>query len=314
MIPWQKRVRRELRVRALLFFLPLLGRLPHRLAVALGSAVGFAAWHLVGRERRLALEHLAIAFPERDAAFRRKTGRASFVNLARSALELVCVQGFQPRLAKVVVLGEPEARLLAGAHAEGKGVVFVSCHVGNWELLARRIALEGFPCGTVAREAQDPRLTALLERSRLSAGVRVLWRGSKGLAKQLLRLLREGGFVGVLIDQDTDVQGHFVPFFGRLAFTPRAAGDLAVRTGAPIVFGCVHRVAPAMHEVVLKRIDVPRTGDREQDSLALTAAATRAIEDEIRRRPDEWVWMHRRWRTRPGLNLSEGPAAQAPKK
>ena len=311
MIPWQKRLRRELRVRALLFLLPLLRHLPLRLAVALGGVVGALAWHLVGRERRLALEHLSIAFPERDERWRRAAGRASFVNLGRSALELACVEGFQPRLAEVVRLGEPEARLLAEAHAEGRGVVFVSCHVGNWELLARRIALEGFPCGTVAREAQDPRLTALLERSRRTAGVRVLWRGSPGLARQLLRLLREGGFVGILIDQDTDVQGHFVPFFGRAAFTPRAAGDLAVRTSAPVVLGCVHRVAPAVHQVVLKRIDVPRTGDREADSLALTAAATRAIEDEIRLRPDEWVWMHRRWRTRP--DLSAEAAAQPPK-
>jgi KDO2-lipid IV(A) lauroyltransferase len=154
----------------------------------------------------------------------------------------------------------------------------------------------------VAREAQDPRLTALLDRSRRKAGVRVLWRGSKGLARDLLRLLRDGGFVGLLIDQDTDVQGYFVPFFGRPAFTPRAAGDLAVRTGAPMLFGCVHRLAPSVHRVTLRRIEAPRTGDREQDSRALTAAATRAIEDEVRARPDEWVWMHRRWRTQAPAN------------
>lgn len=299
MIPWRKRFRRALRVRALLLVLPLLQRLPLRLAVAVGAALGFAGWYLVGRERRLALSHLALAFPEQPLEWRRRVGRASFVNLGRAALELACADGYQRRLARVVELSPGDAALLKAAHGEGKGVVFVSCHVGNWELLARRIGLEGYPCGTVAREAQDPRLTALLERSRRAAGVRVLWRGSPGLAKGLLRLLRDGGFVGLLIDQDTDVQGHFVPFFGRPAFTPRAAGDLAVRTGAPMLFGCVHRLAPSVHRVRLRRIDIERTGDRERDSLALTAAATRAIEDEVRSRPDEWVWMHRRWKTQP---------------
>lgn len=304
MIPWRKRFRRELRVRALLFFLPLLSRLPLRLAVAIGAAFGFLGWYLVPRERRLSLEHLALAFPERDQAFLRRVGRASFVNLGRSALELACIASYQHRLARLVELSPGDALLLKEAHAEGKGVVFISCHVGNWELLARRIGLEGYPCGTVAREAQDPRLTALLDESRRAAGVRVLWRGSPRLARDLLRLLRDGGFVGLLIDQDIDVQGYFVPFFGRPAFTPRAAGDLAVRTGAPMLFGCVHRLAPTVHRVTLRRIEAPRTGDREQDSHALTAAATHAIEDEIRARPDEWVWMHRRWRTQPPANTS----------
>ena len=106
-----------------------------------------------------------------------------------------------------------------------------------------------------------------------------------------------GGAVGILIDQDTKVAGHFVPFFGREAFTPRAAGDLAARLGCPMIFGCCVRVAPGLHRMVLRPVTVPRTGDREADSLALTAAATRAIEEEIRKRPEQWVWMHERWRT-----------------
>ena len=304
MIPWRKRFRRELRVRVLLLALPLFARLPLRLAVAIGAALGFLGWYLVPRERKLSLEHLALAFPDRDSAFRRRVGRASFVNLGRSALELACADGYQQRLARVVELSPGDAALLKQAHEEGKGVVFVSCHVGNWELLARRIGLEGYPCGTVAREAQDPRLTALLDRSRRAAGVRVLWRGTPGLARELLRLLRQGGFVGLLIDQDTDVQGYFVPFFGRPAFTPRAAGDLAARTGAPMLFGCLHRLAPSVHRVTLRRIEAQLTGDREQDSRALTAAATRAIEEEVRARPDEWVWMHRRWRTQEPVTTS----------
>lgn len=294
-----KRLRRELRVRLLLVALPLLSRLPHRAAVAVGAAVGWLAWYLVPKERALALAHLALAFPALEPRARARIGRTSFANLGRSALELAAADSLQSRLLSVAQLGPAEAELLRAAHLPGRGVIFVSCHVGNWELLARRIVLEGYRAGTVAREAQDPRLTEVLERSRRAAGLQTLWRGKPGLARGLLQLLREGALVGLLIDQDIEAQGHFVPFFGRPAFTPRAAGDLAVRTGAAVLFGCIHRERETRHRVVLRRIDVPSTGDREADSRSVTAAATRAIEEEIRARPDEWVWMHRRWRTTP---------------
>jgi KDO2-lipid IV(A) lauroyltransferase len=293
-----KRARRELRERALLVALPLLSRLPVRWAIGLGAWVGGLAYWLVGRERELALAHLRLAFPEAREAERRRIAKECFRNLGRSALELAVIEKLQPRLAEHVRLGAREQALLREAHAEGKGVLFASCHLGNWELLARRIALEGYACGTVAREAQDPRLTKILDEARARVGLTTLWRGRPGVAREMLRLLRAGGFLGLLIDQDTDVQGFFVPFFGRPAHTPRAVGDLAARTGAPALLGCIHRDG-AGHRVVLHRLDVPRTGDREADARALTAAATAAIEFEIRACPDEWVWMHRRWRTQP---------------
>lgn len=297
--PLFKRFRRELRVRALLAFQPWLARLPWRFAGALGALVGRAAYSLVGRERRLALDHLALAFPDKPARELERIARAAFANLGRSALEVIAVGQVQACLAELVVLGPAEKALLTEARASGQGVLVVSCHVGNWELMARRLAHEGLDCATVAREAQDPRLSRLLEESRAQAGVKTLWRGRPGLARQMLRLLRSGGFLGLLIDQDTDVQGTFVPFFGRPAFTPRAAGDLAVRTGACVLFACAHRETDGRHTLVLRRLPVQHSADRDADSLALTAQATLEIEREIRARPDEWVWMHRRWRTQP---------------
>lgn len=284
--PLAKRLRRELRVRALIASLPLLEVLP----IEFGASLGTLAWYLAGRQRRLALEHLKIAFPEKTERERRRIGRASFANLGRAALETA--RGDASR----VELSPRDEALIRAAHAEGKGVILVTGHIGAWELFARRIAALGLPSGTVAKEAQDPRLTALLQRARQSANVRVFWRGSPMSAREVLRFLREGGMLGILIDQDTDVAGVHVPFFGRPAFTPRAAGDLAARLGAPMIFGCAHRLAGNVHRIVLRRVDVPRTGAREADSIALTAAATKMIEDEIRANPAEWVWMHPRWR------------------
>ena len=293
-----KRTRRELRVRALLLGLPAIALLPFGVAVWLGGLLGRLAWYASRRQRTLALEHLAVAFPERDIGSWRQVGRESFANLGRSAVETMLARKVQKTLPQLMQLDAEGEALVRAAHAEGRGVVLVSCHVGSWELFARRIAALGLPCATVAKEANDPRLTALLERARAEAGVRVFWRGAGFSARELLRFLKSGGLLGVLIDQDTRVAGHFVPFFGRLAFTPRAAGDLAARLGAPMIFGCAHRVAPGVHRVVVRKIEVARTGDREADSLALTGAATAAIEAEVRARPDEWVWMHPRWKTR----------------
>ena len=290
--PLRKRIRRELRVRALLLGLPLMRMLP----AAAGAALGWLAWYLVPRQRELAREQLRIAFPEKSERERGCIGRASFANLGRAAFQTAGAETTD--IVREVELDAASEALLREAHGQGKGVVIATAHIGAWELFARRVAALGLPCATVAKEAHDPRITRLLERGRASGGVRVFWRGAPLSAREILRFLRDQrGMLGILIDQDTRVAGHFVPFFGRPAFTPRAAGDLAAHLGAPMIFACAHRVARGLHRIVVRPIDVPRSGDRDGDSLALTAAATRAIEDEIRQRPDEWVWMHPRWRT-----------------
>ncbi|HET9754085.1 MAG TPA: lipid A biosynthesis acyltransferase [Myxococcales bacterium] len=291
-VPFRKRFRRELRVRALFLALPLLRVLP----LWAGAALGRLAWYSVPRQRRLAREHLAIAFPEKSESERTRIGKESFANLALSALEAMRADRLE--IERVVELSPDDEALLRKAHAQGKGVVVVTGHIGAWELFARRIAALGIPCGTVAKEAHDPRITRLLDQSRRRAGVRVFWRGAPLSARELLRFLRDQrGILGLLIDQDTRVSGHFVSFFGRPAFTPRAAGDLAVHLGAPLLVGCAHRLARGMHRIALRTIEVERTGDRDADSLALTAAATGALESEIRANPAEWVWMHPRWQT-----------------
>jgi Kdo2-lipid IVA lauroyltransferase/acyltransferase len=289
-----KRVRRELRVRALLWLRRIAALLPHRAAVRVGAALGWVGWWVSPRHRRLALRHLAIAFPEQDDRWRRRTGRASFVNLGRSALELLVADRVDVRAA--VQLDETD---VLAAHAEGRGVVAFSCHLGNWELLARRVALAGVPVATVAKKANDPRLTDLLVRSRRTTGIESLWRDDPTSLRELVRRLRRGEVIAVLIDQDTDVASQFVPFFGHLARTPRTLSDLAVREGAAVVFGRIHRTGPAEHLAVLTRVRLPEGTDRERASLELTRAVTEAIEREVRAHPDEWVWMHERWRTPP---------------
>jgi KDO2-lipid IV(A) lauroyltransferase len=300
-VPWPKRLRRELRVRALLLLLKLLKVLPYGLAGDLCAFLGGLGYYVSARQRRLALQSLAVAFPELTQAGRARIARRSFAHLGRNLAESSQI-GRLNILDEVEMDPASEARLRA-AQARGKGVIVVTGHLGNWEFLARRVAALGLPTGTVAKEAQDPRLTALLARGR--EGLTIFWRESKNSGRGMVRFLHGGGMVGILIDQDTKVAGYFVPFFGREAFTPRAAADLAVRLDVALLFGACHRVSPRKHRIEIRSIDVPLTGDREADSIALTAAATCEIEAEIRKHPTQWVWMHPRWSTERGVIAKE---------
>ncbi len=307
-----KRLKRFLRyglVRALVFLVSLL---PVRAALGLGAAAGRLGFRFAGRERRKALEGLAVAFPERSEAERTLLARQTFEHLGACAAEICCLPSIDPRIEQWVELPEADKALLDAALAPGKGVIFVSGHVGNFELLARRIAMGGYPCQTIAREASDPRTTAFIEKMRAAGRLKTIWRGKDGAARDMIRALRKGEILGLLIDQDTRVQGVFVDFFGRKAFTPRAAADLALRTGAAVVCGFISRHPDGRHRISLETVPAPQSGDREADVLDLTQALTLAIEAAIRRQPHAWVWMHPRWKTRPDPQKAviDGPSAE----
>jgi KDO2-lipid IV(A) lauroyltransferase len=303
--PLAKRLKRFLRYLLIRGVLLLLQPLPLGVARALGARLGALAYTLAGGERRKALKSLAVAFPEKSDAERQAVAREAFRHLGAAALEVACTGALDRGLERLVAWPEEDRRVLETALARGRGVVFVSGHVGNWELLARRVARAGYPSQSIAKETTDPRLTELVGRFRERGGVRSIWRGQEGAARAMLRALRSGEILGILIDQDTRVQSLFVPFFGQLAATPRAAADLAIRTGAAVVTGFCHRVEGGYH-LSMEEVPVPQTDDREAAALELTAALSARIEAAIRRTPEQWVWMHQRWKTRPS------PAAPSP--
>lgn len=296
--PLAKRLKRFLRYLLIRGVLLLLQPLPLGVARGLGMRLGGWAYALAGGERRKALKSLGVAFPEKSDAERHALARAAFRHLGAAALEVACTGALDRGLERLVAWPEEDRRVLEAALARGRGVVFVSGHVGNWELLARRVARAGYPSQSIAKETTDPRLTELVGRFRERGGVRSIWRGQEGAARAMLRALRNGEILGILIDQDTKVQSLFVPFFGELAATPRAAADLALRTGAAVVTGFCHREGEG-YRLTMEEVPVPQGEDREAAALALTRALSERIEAAIRRTPEQWVWMHQRWKTRP---------------
>lgn len=302
-LPLRTRARRAVRSWLIRAAIALAGLLPLRPALRVGTALGALGWLLAARTRRLALAHLALAFPDRPEAERRRWGRQCFLHLGQAAMELASLRHYDRELPDYVAFAGDGEERLRELHGRGKGLVFVTGHVGNWELLARRVARAGIPNVAIARAGPDPKLNALANLFRAQGGVTTLWREDPGAGRAIIRAFRDGKALGILIDQDTKVQGVFVPFFGRPAYTPRAAGDLALRFRSPLLVCTSRRRGPRPGDGHL--LEVTEVGchydapDREAEVVRITSACTAVIEDAIRRNPPEWVWMHERWKRRP---------------
>ena len=262
-----------------------------------GRRLGALAWRLSRRDRRRALEHLTIAFPERSAARREALARGSFLHLGATLGEaLYLLRHDAAEVARRVrVEGWEEVER---CHAAGRPVLIVTGHCGNWELLAATINGRGLGMSVVARQLDEPELDALLVGLRARFGTPTIARGTPGAARALLRAIRDGGALGMLIDQDTKVEGVWVPFLGRPAFTPVGAAELALRFDCAVIPAFIERLDDGAH---LARFYPPLA--LPADSTAATAAMTAPIEAQIRRLPEQWVWLHRRWRRQPGTTL-----------
>jgi len=268
---------------------------PYRAGVCMGGALGFISYYLLRRERKRALTHLAIAFGEKGPSWIRRTARRSFVHLGKALFEVMLMD--PGRLARTVEVRGMEN--LRKAFDQGKGVIFVTGHIGNWELMGHTVAAV-HPLSVIAAPIEPEQVNDMIVDLRAGMGVRTLLRTRPGTAKELIRIFRENRVLGILIDQDTEVESAFVEFMGKPAWTPTAAASMAIKFGAPVIFGYDRRTADNRHRVTIEGpLELIRTGDVEKDVITNTAMLTRKIEDAVRNNPDQWVWMHRRWRRQP---------------
>lgn len=272
---------------------------PRPVALGGGSALGAVVGALPSRSHRRVEQHLRLAFPGlHEDELHRLAGRV-FKNLGRNMAEVLHL-GAMSAEALLALVDFDGLEHLQAAQASGKGALLVTGHVGCWELMAAAICSKGLPLNVIAREAYDPRMDRILVGTRARFGVKTIQRNDEGAAREILRTLRRGEILGLLIDVDISAAGAFVPFFGKLAWTPTGAAAFSVRTGAPVVMGFIERVG-ARHRI---RFEPPlppvTTGVREDDLRENTARYTARIEAAIRVRPEDWIWTHRRWRRVPG--------------
>ena len=276
------------------FFSSTLGRLSWPAAQRVGRRIGSLAWSLSRRDRRRALDHIALAYPELSEAERQQLGQACFRHHGTTLGECLHLLHRDCEFVRSVVdvQGWEEVEK---ARAADRPVLILTGHCGNWELLAAAINCRGLGMAVVARPLEEPEQQQMLAGLRERFGTPTIARGSEGAARQLLIALRRGGALGMLIDQDTKVDGVWVPFFGRPAFTPVGAAKIALRQkDTAVIPAFIERLDDGRHLATFQPpLDLP------EDPQEATAVMTAKIEEQVRRRPEQWVWMHRRWRRQP---------------
>ena len=279
--------------------LGLFGWLPLGMALFLASRLGRSGYYLSGRLRRTGLRNLELAFPELDLKERRRLLRGCFENLGRLLGVFSQFATADPRTLQSMIDCEGLEHIEA-ARASGHGVILFTGHVGAWELSSFALSLFGYPLSFLVRRIDNPKIEALVDARRERLGNRTI--DKRSAAREMLQIMQEGGTLGILVDLNTlDREGIFVDFFGVPASTTFMLAKLALRTEAAVL--PVFAPWDPKRRRFLLKIDEPlsmeRSGDDEADMQRLTQLFTGVVEKFVRRYPDQWLWIHRRWKTRP---------------
>ncbi len=275
-----------------------IGALPRPLARAAGITLAWTVFLLHAKLRRVGRQNLALAFPEKSSRERARVLRGVFTSLGRQVAEVCQFPKYtRENVSKTVVYEGFEN--FERALGRGKGVLFLTAHLGAWELSAFAHSLYGYPLNVVMRPLDNPYLNRLSRSYRTMHGNRAV---DKDFARGLIAAMRKGETVGVLMDTNMiPGQGIFVDFFGIPACTASGIARVALKTDAAVVPGFTIW-DPALKKYRLRfdpAAKLIRTGNTQADVVANTALFTKVIEDYVRNYPDQWLWVHRRWKTRP---------------
>lgn len=277
----------------------VLGWMPRGVARLLAGALAWAVYHAMQRLRRVGERNLQLAMPELAAERRGTVLRGLYRHLGWQLVEFCHMPGYTRENTKSLIRTEGLEHYLA-AEALGRGVLVLTGHLGAWELSSFYHSLMGHPMGMVIRRLDNRRLDEFVNKIRCLHGNRVLHKDD--FARGLLHAMHEGGTVGILMDTNmTPPQGEFVKFFGITACTASGLARVALKTGAAVLPGFMVW-EPGEKKYVLHfgpQLHFERTGDSEADVLAATQQCNDVLESWIRRYPDQWLWIHRRWKTRP---------------
>jgi len=281
------------------FWIKVVGLLPRPLARAKGIALALLVYLLHGRLRRVGMRNLTLAFPQTSRRERRRILRGVFISLGRQLAEVCLFPRYTVENVSQVVIYDGFENF-ERALARGKGVLFLTAHLGGWELSAFTHSLHGYPLWIVMRSLDNSLVDRLLQSYRTMHGNRTV--DKDDFVRGLLAAMKAGEVVGILMDTNmTPPQGVFVDFFGLPAYTASGLARIALRTDAAVVPGFTIW-DPKLRKYRLRfdpAVELIRSADNEHDIVANTAKFTKIIEDYVRRYPDQWLWVHRRWKTRP---------------
>jgi KDO2-lipid IV(A) lauroyltransferase len=277
----------------------LLGALPRSLSRALAMLLAGAVYYLHGRLRKVGLRNLEMVYPRMTLRERRRIVRRVFVSLGRQLAEFCMFPQYTRENVGQVAVYEGFENFDA-AQRRGKGVLFLTAHLGGWEIGSYAHSIYGHPLRVVVRALDNPYLDRMVDQYRTLHGNTTFEK--QDFARGLIAAMRAGETVGLLMDQNmTPPAGVFVDFFGIPACTASGIARVALRTEASVVpaFTIWDEALRKYRITFAPRLTLVKTGDDEGDVLAATQQFTSVIEDYVRKYPDQWLWVHRRWKTRP---------------
>ena len=272
-------------------------RLPNSLALVVGAGFGRLAFWFAATERCRACEQLRRSLNISDNRRATVIAKRCFENLGKNVVEFLRFPGMDAAQLQRIVIFEGASHIEA-ALARGKGAIILTGHFGNWELLAASISAQVAPLTPIVRELRSARLNTLVSSYRAQAGYATIDRDT-GL-RSALRCLKRNQLLGIVADVDTKVKGVFVDFFGKPAYTPYSPVAIALKTGAAILPSFIIRQPDGTHRAIIEPpLALERAAVNEEELVVNTQKFTKIIEGYIRRYPEQWVWMHERWKTCP---------------
>ena len=271
--------------------------LPRSAALILGGWLGVIVYWFAKEQRNLACKHIHQSIDVSDAHEIKVIAKRCFENLGKTVVEFMRFPRLEVEKIRKYVKIEG-AEHVENAIAEGNGVILITGHFGNWELLAASLSALVAPVTPIVRELRSRSLNSLVVRYRQQAGYTTIDRDT-GI-RDALRCLRRNGLLGIVADVDTTVKGVFVDFFGQPAYTPYSPIAFSLRTGAPIIPTFIVRQSDNTHLVKIEApLTLERCDDKEEELVVNTQRFTSIIEEYVRTYPEQWIWMHRRWKTQP---------------
>lgn len=301
--PLKKRIKYSVLYYFIRFLIFIANLMPRKLWLAFCGWLGRMAYSLTPKFRERTIYHLGLAYSkEKSVSEIMALSKRVFIMLGKNGGDIL-------RSLKVRTLSDLEKFLVTEglenferAQARGKGVMFLTSHLGAFDLQVTNMALRGLNPNIIGTPLKDERLNELLFSYRNAYGAVAIERGKESV--RLFKVLKSGGSIAILIDQDTKVKSRFVNFFGMQAATPIGATVLALRTGAAVVPTYIYLGEDGkQHMHILPEIPLVITGDEETDLIVNTQNFTQVTEQIVRQHPDQWVWMHERWKTKPGEEI-----------
>ncbi|MBU0731187.1 MAG: lysophospholipid acyltransferase family protein [Proteobacteria bacterium] len=293
-----KRIRDDLFYLLILFQVKLLRLLPRTIAMGIMRTMGRLLFCTARRAKKRTIKHLTMAFgDEKTPEEIQNLARGVFLHFTSALADIIRMPNLLKSGLDELITAEGIENLDA-ALSGGKGAMMITAHFGNWELLGAWLAKNGYPMSVVGTSLYDPRLDKIIVETRKLAGNNFIARGKD--TREIIRWLKKGKLIGMLIDQDTKVRGVFVDFFGKPTYTPTGAAELARKFKLPIVPIFMRMNDDFTYHIECgKALHQNYSDDPEQDIIDITQKCSDTYEEIIRRHPTQWVWMHQRWKTTP---------------